>query len=113
MLSNLRLSLKLNPRLLQPLRDVVAVAAGAARPATARGSLGRELTGIRASGIALDRPDLAAGELACAAPVFGPGEKVVGAIMLAGLPTRSLAACVPAVRMAAVGLSRQLGAAPR
>lgn len=96
--------------------DVVAarVEAGLTR-LTARticqpGPLGRELSGIRASGIAFEREESATGLLGAAAPVFAAGDRVVGALSVSGLTARTLSSMAPAVRTAATALSRSLGA---
>ena len=75
------------------------------------GPLMRELTAIRESGISYDRQESAMGVVCAAAPVFGSDGRVLGALSVTGraerLDTERMA---PAVRTAALALSRQLGA---
>lgn len=75
------------------------------------GALMRELASIRESGISYDRQESAIGVVCAAAPVFGADGRVVGSLSATGraerLDTERMA---PAVRTAALALSRQLGA---
>ena len=75
------------------------------------GPLMRELATIRESGISYDRQESAMGVVCAAAPVFGADGRVLGGLSVTGraerLDTERMA---PAVRTAALTLSRQLGA---
>ncbi len=75
------------------------------------GALGRELAAIRAGGVAFDRQESAMGVVCAACPVFGPDDAVVGAISVTGRSERlDIERMAPAVRTAALALSRTLGA---
>lgn len=80
------------------------------RTITAPPSLARELGGVRASGVALDKEEAAVGLLCAAAPVIESGGRVAGALSLTGLTPPDIAAMAAAVRTAATSLSRTLGA---
>jgi IclR family transcriptional regulator, acetate operon repressor len=86
------------------------------RPRTARtivapGALRRELARIRQAGTAFDREESGLGIVCAASPVFGPDGGVVAGLSLTGWSGRlNLARAAPAVRTAALALSRQLGA---
>ena len=75
------------------------------------GALMRELATIRETGISYDRQESAMGVVCAAAPVFGADGRVLGSLSVTGraerLDTERMA---PAVRTAALALSRQLGA---
>jgi IclR family transcriptional regulator, acetate operon repressor len=80
------------------------------RTIVAPGALGRELARIRESGIAFDREESGPGIVCAASPVFGAGGTVVAALSLTGWSARlKLDRVAPAVRTAALALSRQLG----
>ncbi len=77
------------------------------------GALRRELTRIRGSGVSFDREESGPGIVCAASPVFGAGGTVVAALSLTGWSSRlDLARVAPAVRTAALALSRQLGTEP-
>ena len=77
------------------------------------GALRRELARIRASGVSFDREESGPGIVCAASPVFGAGGTVLAALSLTGWSSRlDLARVAPAVRTAALALSRQLGSAP-
>lgn len=99
--------------------DVVSalIAAGLERRTTrtivAPGALRRELSRIRQAGTAFDREESGPGIVCAASPVFGADGAVVAGLSLTGWSARlNLARAAPAVRTAALALSRQLGAAP-
>lgn len=77
------------------------------------GGLARELRTIRADGVSFDRQESDIGIVCVAAPVFGPDGVVRAALSVTGraerLDTRRMA---PAVRTAALALSRTLSASP-
>jgi DNA-binding IclR family transcriptional regulator len=84
-----------------------------ARTIVAPGALRRELARIRASGVSFDREESGPGIVCAASPVFGAGGAVVAALSLTGWSSRlDLDRVAPAVRTAALALSRQLGSAP-
>jgi DNA-binding IclR family transcriptional regulator len=73
------------------------------------GRLMRELGRIQAQGVAFDVEESGLGVVCAAAPVFGHGGGVVGALSVTGRAGRLDAARqAPAVRTAALALSRQL-----
>ena len=78
------------------------------------GALLRELATIRETGISFDRQESAMGVVCAAAPVFGADGRVLGSLSVTGraerLDTERMA---PAVRTAALALSRALGATAR
>ena len=77
------------------------------------GPLGRELRGIAESGISYDRQESAVGIVCAAAPVFGPDGAVVAAMSVTGRPERlDIERMAPAVRTAALALTRHLGGPP-
>ncbi len=81
-----------------------------ARTIVAAGALRRELARIRASGVAFDREESGPGIVCAASPVFGAGGAVLAALSLTGWSSRlDLDRVAPAVRTAALALSRQLG----
>lgn len=83
-----------------------------ARTIVAPEALRRELTRIRVSGVSFDREESGPGIVCAASPVFGPDGSVVAAMSLTGWSSRlDLNRVAPAVRTAALALSRQLGAA--
>ena len=99
--------------------DVVAavIAAGLDRrtPRTlvAPGALRRELARIRDRGVSFDREESGPGIVCAASPVFGADGAVLAALSLTGWSSRlDLDRVAPAVRTAALALSRQLGAMP-
>lgn len=71
------------------------------------GGLARELQGIRAGGVAFDREEGRLGIVCAAAPVSGPDGVVDAALSVSGVPGMDLERVAPAVRTAALGLSRQ------
>jgi IclR family acetate operon transcriptional repressor len=82
------------------------------RTIVAPGALRRELARIRASGVSFDREESGPGIVCAASPVFGTGGTVVAALSLTGWSSRlDLERVAPAVRTAALALSRQLGSA--
>ncbi len=71
----------------------------------------RELSAIRESGISYDRQESQMGVVCTAAPVFGVDGTVVGSLSVTGRSERlDIERMAPAVRTAALALSRQLGA---
>ncbi|MBL8930871.1 MAG: IclR family transcriptional regulator [Kineosporiaceae bacterium] len=75
------------------------------------GALTRELAAIRASGISYDRQESAMGVVCAACPVFGVDGAVVAALSVTGRAERlDIERMAPAVRTAALALSRSLGA---
>jgi IclR family acetate operon transcriptional repressor len=101
-----------------PPEVVSAVIAGGLARRTARtivapGALRRELSRIRQAGTAFDREESGPGIVCAASPVFGADAAVVAGLSLTGWSARlNLARAAPAVRTAALALSRQLGAPP-
>jgi IclR family acetate operon transcriptional repressor len=69
----------------------------------------RELAEIRQKGVAFDRQESATGLGGVAAPIFGPDQSQVGAVSVSA-PYRRIntVALAPAVRAAALGISRAL-----
>jgi DNA-binding IclR family transcriptional regulator len=83
-----------------------------ARTIVAPGALRRELARIRESGVSFDREESGPGIVCAASPVFGAGGAVLAALSLTGWSSRlDLDRVAPAVRTAALALSRQLGSA--
>jgi DNA-binding IclR family transcriptional regulator len=77
------------------------------------GALARELSSIRAQGVSYDRQESAMGVVCAACPVFGADGAVVGSISVTGRAERlDIERMAPAVRTAALALSRSLGAPP-
>lgn len=75
----------------------------------APGTLIRELTKIRAEGVAFDREENRLGVSCAAAPIFGADRTCVGALSVSGATTRlDPAKMGPAVQTAALALSRSL-----
>lgn len=73
------------------------------------GRLRRELETIRRQGCAFDREESSDGVVCVASPVFGPDDAVVGALSVSGWSARmNLERMAPAVRTAALALSRKL-----
>jgi IclR family transcriptional regulator, acetate operon repressor len=101
----------------RPVLD--ALMAAGLRPRTARtivapGALRRELSRIRQAGTAFDREESGPGIVCAASPVFGADGAVLAGLSLTGWSARlNLARAAPAVRTAALALSRQLGSVPR
>jgi len=80
------------------------------RSKVAPGMLARELTGIREAGVAYDHEESGLGIVCAASPVLGTGGDVLGALSISGYSTRvRLDHVAPAVRTAALALSRVLG----
>jgi len=80
------------------------------RSTVAPGLLVRELAGIRQSGVAYDHEESGPGIVCAASPVLGAGGEVLGALSASGWSTRMrLDQVSPAVRTAALALSRTLG----
>jgi IclR family acetate operon transcriptional repressor len=80
------------------------------RSTVAPGVLARELAGIRKTGIAYDREESGPGIVCAASPVLGTDEEVLGALSVSGWSNRvRLYQVAPAVKTAALGLSRTLG----
>ncbi|MDR1449987.1 MAG: IclR family transcriptional regulator [Propionibacteriaceae bacterium] len=70
-----------------------------------------ELAKVRRSGLAFDHQEQAVGTSCCAAPVFGSGKKVVGAVSVSGHTSSiRLDLVSAAVQSAAAGISRVQGA---
>ncbi len=83
-----------------------------ARTIVAPGALHRELARIRDRGVSFDREESGPGIVCAASPVFGPGGAVLAALSVTGWSSRlDLDRVAPAVRTAALALSRQLGSA--
>lgn len=81
------------------------------RTLTAPGALRRELARIRDRGVSFDREESGPGIVCAASPVFGTDGAVLAALSLTGWSSRlDLDRVAPAVRTAALALSRQLGA---
>jgi len=77
------------------------------------GHLSRELHAIRETGVSFDREESAVGVVCAAAPVFGANGLVQGAMSVTGRAERlDVERMAPAVRTAALALSRVLGATP-
>lgn len=77
------------------------------------GALARELTAIRKQGVSYDRQESDVGIVCTAAPVFGPDGEVVAALSVTGRAERlDIVRMAPAVRTAALALSRTLAARP-
>jgi DNA-binding IclR family transcriptional regulator len=80
------------------------------RTIIAPGLLGAELERIREAGVAFEREESTVGITCVAAPVHGPGGDAVAAISITGWANRlDPDRFAPAVRTAALGLSRTLG----
>ncbi len=78
-----------------------------------RQRLEEELVRVRQDGFALDLGDMRPGLNAVAAPLFGPGARPIGYIVVIGLISEEAARQMgPTVAQAAKTLSRQLGADP-
>lgn len=98
-----------------PREVVSAVIAGGLARRTARtivapGVLRRELSRVRQAGTAFDREESGPGIVCAASPVFGADGAVLAGLSLTGWSARlNLARAAPAVRTAALALSRQLG----
>jgi DNA-binding IclR family transcriptional regulator len=85
----------------------------APRSTVAPGLLAKELVGIRDCGIAYDHEESGPGIVCAASPVLGAGGEVLGALSVSGWATRLRPDQVaPAVRTAALALSRTLGYRP-
>jgi DNA-binding IclR family transcriptional regulator len=83
---------------------------GEAQPIS-RKRLEEELAQVRRDGFALDLGDMRPGLNAVAAPVFGPGARPIGYIVVIGLVSEEAARQLgPTLAQAAKALSRQLGA---
>jgi len=81
-----------------------------ARTLVAAGALRRELARIRDRGVSFDREESGPGIVCAASPVFGADGAVLAALSLTGWSSRlDLDRVAPAVRTAALALSRQLG----
>lgn len=77
------------------------------------GHLARELQTIRETRVSFDREESAVGVVCAAAPVFGADGRVSGALSVTGRAERlDVERMAPAVRTAALALSRVLGATP-
>ena len=75
------------------------------------GAFARELAAINASGISYDRQESAMGVVCAACPVFGADGTVVAGMSVTGRAERlDIERMAPAVRTAALALSRTLGA---
>jgi IclR family transcriptional regulator, acetate operon repressor len=85
----------------------------APRSTVAPGLLARQLEGVRDCGVAYDHEESGPGIVCAASPVFGGGGEVLGALSVSGWATRFRPDQVaPAVRTAALALSRSLGYQP-
>lgn len=83
------------------------------RSTVAPGLLARELADIRQTGLAFDREESGPGIVCAASPVLGAGREVLGALSVSGWSARTrLDQVAPAVRTAALALSRSLGLPP-
>jgi DNA-binding IclR family transcriptional regulator len=83
------------------------------RSTVAPGLLAKELAGIRQSGVAYDHEESGAGIVCAASPILGVGGEVLGALSVSGWSARvRLDQVAPAVRTAALALSRTLGHGP-
>jgi IclR family transcriptional regulator, acetate operon repressor len=83
------------------------------RSITNAGVLARELTTIRKEGVAYDREESRLGVSCAAAPVFGPDGVVVAALSVTGRTGQvDVERLAPAVKTAALALSRRLGHHP-
>jgi DNA-binding IclR family transcriptional regulator len=77
------------------------------------GPLTRELQTIHEAGVSYDREESAVGVVCAAAPVFGPDGKVVAGLSVTGRAERlDVERMAPAVRTAALALSRSLAGEP-
>jgi DNA-binding IclR family transcriptional regulator len=75
------------------------------------GALSRELRTVAETGVSFDRQESAMGVVCAAAPVFGPDGTVQAAMSVTGRAERlEVERMAPAVRTAALALSRVLGA---
>ncbi|GAB3467436.1 IclR family transcriptional regulator [Actinophytocola sediminis] len=75
------------------------------------GLLARSLRKIRAAGIARCAEELSLGTASVAAPIFGPDRRIVAALSVVShtvTRTRSLTAVEPALRLAALSITREL-----
>lgn len=82
------------------------------RTLVAPGALRRELARIRDRGVSFDREESGPGIVCAASPVFGADGAVLAALSLTGWSSRlDLDRVAPAVRTAALALSRHLGSA--
>ncbi|WP_158885794.1 IclR family transcriptional regulator [Amycolatopsis anabasis] len=80
------------------------------RTITAPGLLRRQLTKVRAEGVAYEREESRTGVICAASPVLDRGGRAVAAISLSGWSNRMrVDRIAPAVRTAALALSRSLG----
>ncbi|MGW5381529.1 IclR family transcriptional regulator [Nocardia sp. NPDC003963] len=76
------------------------------------GELERELEQVRRRGVAFDRQEAIRGIVGVAAPIFGPGDVVLGAVSSSGVAGRiNLTRIDAAVRTTAVSISRDLSRA--
>jgi DNA-binding IclR family transcriptional regulator len=79
---------------------------------TDRGHFERVLRQVRTQGYALAVNENVPGSAACAAPLYGPADSVIGAVTVAGaadrLPRRRLVEISPLVRRAAAELSHEI-----
>ncbi|MGW5156591.1 IclR family transcriptional regulator [Nonomuraea wenchangensis] len=81
------------------------------RSVIAPGVLARQLDRVRAEGVAFDREESGAGIVCAASPVLAPDGTALGALSVSGWSsTMRMARVAPAVRTAALALSRALGA---
>jgi DNA-binding IclR family transcriptional regulator len=77
------------------------------------GALTRELRTIAETGVSYDRQESAVGIVCAAAPVFGPDGAIAAALSVTGRAERlDIERMAPAVRTAALALSRHLGGQP-
>jgi IclR family transcriptional regulator, acetate operon repressor len=96
------------------LHEVVAggLARRTARTIVMPGLLEREIEAVRVRGVAFEREESVPGIACAACPVLGPDGTAIAAISITGWTTAlDVARVAPAVRTAALSLSRQLGAA--
>ncbi|GGX95682.1 IclR family transcriptional regulator [Streptomyces minutiscleroticus] len=90
------------------------LAAFTAHTVTDPAVLRRTLAEVRRTGVAVSRRQVTDDALSVAAPVRGPAGAVVAAVsVVVPYPTARTPALVPAVRLAARGISRALGWQPR
>jgi DNA-binding IclR family transcriptional regulator len=94
---------------------VQAVLSGSLKRVSARSTvepavLARELTSVREGGVAYDHEESGPGVVCAASPVLGADAEVLGALSVSGWSSRMrLDHVAPAVRTAALALSRTLG----
>jgi IclR family acetate operon transcriptional repressor len=97
------------PELVQAILDA-GLPRVSERSTVAPGLLAKELASIRQTGVAYDHEESGPGIVCAASPVLGANGEVLGALSVSGWSTRMrLDQVSPAVRTAALALSRTLG----